>query len=55
MGRGAGYYDRFLSLHPNAKKIAVAYDLQIVEQVPTDVFDVRMDEIITESALITNN
>lgn len=53
MGRGAGYYDRFLPKYPGAYKVAVAYDLQVVEHVPTDAFDIRMDAVVTESAWLT--
>lgn len=46
MGRGAGYYDRILSRVPEAKKIALAFDFQMVEQVPVEDHDVKMDLII---------
>ncbi|MCU4177141.1 5-formyltetrahydrofolate cyclo-ligase [Carboxylicivirga sp. N1Y90] len=46
MGRGAGYYDRILNRLPNAKKIALAFDFQMVEEVPTEPHDIRMDSVI---------
>lgn len=53
LGYGAGYYDRFLSELPDrVLKIALAYHLQIVDSVPTDEYDVRMDMIITENGII---
>lgn len=50
LGYGGGYYDNFLpKLRGDAKKVAVAFDLQLVETLPTEPHDVRMDMIITES------
>lgn len=48
LGWGAGYYDRFLPQCPRAVKIAAAYDVQRVDSIPTDEFDVRMDVVVTE-------
>ena len=44
LGRGKGFYDRFL---PNTKahKIGICFKFQIVERVPTEEFDVKMDEV----------
>jgi 5-formyltetrahydrofolate cyclo-ligase len=53
MGRGAGYYDRFLArLGPRTLKIAVAFTQQIIESVPHTDHDIKMDMIITEDELI---
>ena len=50
LGHGRGYYDRLLSAFlPTRTKIGLAFDCQIVEQVPTDPHDVAMDAIVTES------
>lgn len=46
MGRGKGYYDRFLAQCTNAYKIGVCYPWQIVEKVPTDEHDIAMDCVI---------
>ena len=46
MGRGAGYYDRILNRLPNARKIGLAFDFQMVDQVPTEAHDIKMDKII---------
>ena len=46
LGRGKGFYDRFLAMLPtSAKKIAVCYPFQIVEQVPTEEHDILMDYV----------
>lgn len=46
LGRGKGYYDRLL---PSliCLKAAVAYGHQLVEEVPVEAHDVRMDMVIT--------
>ena len=47
MGRGKGYYDRYLSQSGcRALKIGVCYREQIVESIPTEPHDVRMDSVI---------
>ena len=46
LGRGKGYYDRFLKLIPQAYKLGLCFDFQKVTSVPTEETDVKMDEII---------
>jgi 5-formyltetrahydrofolate cyclo-ligase len=53
IGFGGGYYDRILKLI-NAKKIALCYDFQLLDNIPIDNHDIKMDFIITESRMITN-
>lgn len=53
IGYGAGFYDRFLSdMKKRADKIALAYDFQLLNSVPMDEHDVRIDGIITEKEFI---
>lgn len=47
LGRGKGYYDRLLPRIPSAYKAGICFPFQIVEEVPAEPFDIRMDEIIT--------
>jgi 5-formyltetrahydrofolate cyclo-ligase len=47
LGRGKGYYDRFLSHHLNAYRLGVCFKFQIVPEVPTEPFDLPMHELIT--------
>lgn len=47
MGRGKAYYDKTLhKLKGIAKLIGICYDFQMVEKVPTEPHDVKMDEVI---------
>ena len=46
LGRGKGYYDRFLAAHPHIYKIGVCFDFQRVMEVSVDEQDVPVDEVI---------
>lgn len=48
MGRGRGFYDRMLKSTPNAYKVGVAFNFQVLDSIPTEPFDVPMDKIISE-------
>ena len=48
VGFGGGYYDRLLS-RTHAATIALSYEGQFVEKVPTDSKDMPVDIIVTES------
>lgn len=50
LGYGGGFYDRYLNRYHQSQlyKIALAYQFQIVEKVPTEAFDYLVDRIITE-------
>lgn len=52
LGRGAGYYDRFLSFFPHAFKVGVCFEQMIVPEIPVDEHDVPMDAILTEDRII---
>lgn len=49
IGYGKGYYDRYLAAHPDLFKIGIAFDVQIMEKVPSEEHDYKMDLIFTES------
>ncbi len=51
IGHGAGYYDRYLGTHSYNKLIGVAHSCQIVDCIPTDIYDVQMNQIITENMI----
>lgn len=46
LGRGKGYYDRFLALIPRAYKIGICFDFQKEDWIPTEPTDVRMNQVI---------
>lgn len=52
IGRGGGYYDRFLLNTPVALKVGIAFDFQMVPMIDVHEHDVLMDLIITENELI---
>lgn len=57
MGYGAGYYDRYLNKinekdYRRINKVALAYDFQIIDEVPMEKNDVPIDCIITTSKTI---
>ena len=49
LGRGKGYYDRFLSAHPSLYRIGICFPFQLESDIPTDDFDVKMNEVICVS------
>ncbi len=53
-GYGGGYYDRLLSQIPAAKRIALAFDLQVVNEIPLKDHDEILDFVITEEQTISN-
>ena len=46
MGRGRGFYDRLLKSTPNAFKTGVAYGFQLLETIPVEPHDVKMNAVI---------
>ncbi|NLK94578.1 MAG: 5-formyltetrahydrofolate cyclo-ligase [Clostridiales bacterium] len=51
LGYGGGYYDRFL-IGTKAKKVALAYDFQIISKIEIEEHDIPADSIITEKRII---
>lgn len=52
LGRGAGFYDRFLArLGPAAVTCGVCYSAQVVDRVPTEEHDARVRMILTEDGI----
>lgn len=49
LGNGAGYYDRYLKrIRPDALRIGVCADWQIIDSVPLLPHDVRMTHVVSE-------
>ncbi|MDH3454535.1 MAG: 5-formyltetrahydrofolate cyclo-ligase, partial [Desulfuromonadales bacterium] len=56
LGYGGGYYDRFLSDQaPQALRIGIAYEMQLVESVPLLPHDQRLNYLVTEERIIRMN
>jgi len=52
LGRGGGFYDRFLSQLPTSTvKLGICFELQLVDTLPTEPHDQRLDGVITENGL----
>lgn len=49
IGRGAGYYDRYLAKAPQALRVACAFDFQLQPQVEQKSWDQPVHWIVTES------
>ncbi len=49
IGRGAGFYDRFLKkVGKKIPKVGLAFSFQVVDRVPTAKHDYRLDKVITD-------
>ena len=46
LGRGRGYYDRFLPSLPHCYKIGVCFDFQKLQNIPVETNDIKMDEVL---------
>ncbi len=56
LGKGGSYYDRFFKTKGlEAVKCGFAFSEQMVEEVPTEDWDVPLDMIVTEEAVINCN
>lgn len=52
LGMGAGYYDRFLAMAPQASLVGIAWTMQLVTTVPQAEHDILMHWIVTEDRVI---
>lgn len=53
LGRGKGYYDRFLAkLSSKAHVVALAFESQIFDRIPHDSLDRPVDLVVTEERII---
>lgn len=51
LGMGGGYYDRYLPGCTNAVKIAVAFEVQKADKIPTDEYDFGVQAVVTEAGI----
>ncbi len=53
LGRGKGWYDRMLHrIGANAISVGLAYEFQIVDQIPVEPWDQSVNYIVTENEII---
>ncbi len=52
IGYGGGYYDRLIPRLKRACTCAIAYDFQLISEVPELPFDVRVDLVVTDERVI---
>lgn len=53
LGYGGGHYDRYLArLAPGTPVVGLAFSLQLVDRVPTDSGDRRVDLVVTDEGVV---
>ncbi|MBQ6846003.1 MAG: 5-formyltetrahydrofolate cyclo-ligase [Oscillospiraceae bacterium] len=52
LGRGGGYYDRFMQKTENAVKVALCREINLIDKVPCEEHDQTVDIIATEKRVI---
>lgn len=52
LGRGGGYYDRYLAAHPGIFSVGLCYEAFLMP-IPVDSHDQRVDAIVTERRLLS--
>lgn len=53
LGRGGGHYDRLLARRrEGATLVGVAYADRVIDEVPEDAWDVRMDSVVTDQFVL---
>lgn len=53
LGMGGGYYDRYLARHPEMATFALAFDEQVIDTIPVEPHDRRMDYIVTPTRVVS--
>lgn len=52
LGQGAGFYDRAFARYPDAWRVGIAWSVQQVPAVPTDIWDVPLHAVVTEEGML---
>lgn len=52
LGYGGGFYDAYLLRAARAARIALAYELQLVDELPLEPHDLPVDAIVTERRVL---
>lgn len=54
LGKGGGYYDKFLKREPEHETAALAYEFQMVDVIPTEEHDKAVGMVVTERCVYKN-
>ena len=49
LGRGGGFYDATLAGMATARRVGLAFEVQVLKEIPFEPHDARLDAIVTES------
>ncbi|MCW3836786.1 5-formyltetrahydrofolate cyclo-ligase [Sphingomonas canadensis] len=52
LGQGAAHYDRVFARYPDAWRVGVAWSVQEVPAIPTEMWDVPLQAVITEKGML---
>lgn len=52
LGQGAAHYDRAFARYPDAWRVGVAWSVQQVPAIPTDIWDEPLHAVITEEGML---
>ncbi|MCA9601752.1 MAG: 5-formyltetrahydrofolate cyclo-ligase [Polyangiales bacterium] len=52
LGYGRGYYDRLLPRLPHAVRVVIAYDFQLLSELPNTPGDERVDYVVTDARIL---
>jgi 5-formyltetrahydrofolate cyclo-ligase len=47
IGQGGGFYDKWIGAHPDVIRIALAWDIQKVDEMPIEPHDMRVSAVVT--------
>ena len=53
LGRGGGYYDATLEEMPAARRVGLAFEVQLLPELPAEPHDARLDALVTEARTLT--
>lgn len=51
IGYGGGHYDRWLADHPDTVRIGLAWDCQLVDALPLESHDMKLNAVVTPTRL----
>ena len=52
LGRGKGFYDRWLAANPTVRAVGICFKCQIVESLPFEAHDARVTAIVSEAGVL---